>query len=164
MNEKTNRAIDMSRYIVNKCHSENYLISNLKLQKLLYYAQGFSLALIDKPLFDDDIEAWDFGPVVPSVYREYKVFGASEIPMIQSYFDYNFDSNTFLEEISFSNDIFNDYQTTIMDFIVNNYAKFSANALVTLTHKHIPWKESYDRNKSVISKESIKKYFKDNIK
>jgi uncharacterized phage-associated protein len=48
-------------------------ITNLKLQKLLYYSQAWYLANYDKPLFDDPIEAWVHGPVVPSVFQEYKV-------------------------------------------------------------------------------------------
>src|SRR5690606_17024633 len=56
------------------------LISNLKLQKLVYYAQGFSLALLDEPLFEDEIEAWMHGPVVPALYREFKTHGSAGIP------------------------------------------------------------------------------------
>jgi uncharacterized phage-associated protein len=56
------------------------LISNLKLQKLLYYAQGFHLALYDEPLFPEAIEAWTHGPVVPDLYRHYKKYGAGAIP------------------------------------------------------------------------------------
>ena len=44
------------------------LMTNMKLQKMLYYQQGFHLAYFGTPLFDKDIEAWMFGPVVPSVY------------------------------------------------------------------------------------------------
>ena len=43
------------------------LVSNLKLQKLLYYVQGFHLAVFGEPLFEEEIEAWMYGPVVPSV-------------------------------------------------------------------------------------------------
>ena len=50
------------------------LISNLKLQKLVYYAQGFHLALYDEPLFLEAIEAWTHGPVVPDLYRHYKKY------------------------------------------------------------------------------------------
>ena len=59
-------------------------ISNLKLQKLLYYAQGFHLALNDSPLFAESIEAWTHGPVVPVVYQLYKHAGASAIPRFRS--------------------------------------------------------------------------------
>ena len=55
-------------------------LSNLKLQKLLYYAQGFHLAIKNEPLFDEDIEAWTYGPVVPSVYNQYSQHGGDPIP------------------------------------------------------------------------------------
>ena len=55
-------------------------LSNLKLQKLVYYAQGFYLAIHDRPLFDDAICAWEHGPVVPSLYRRYKKYGSGGIP------------------------------------------------------------------------------------
>ncbi len=55
-------------------------IDHLKLQKLCYYAQGYSLALWQKPIFDDRIEAWEHGPVVPAVYHQYKEHGRISIP------------------------------------------------------------------------------------
>src|SRR5262245_32067863 len=55
-------------------------ISNLRLQKLLYYAQGWSLAQRGVALFPDKIEAWALGPVVPNVYHPLKSFGAGAIP------------------------------------------------------------------------------------
>jgi uncharacterized phage-associated protein len=58
---------------------EEARLSNLKLQKLLYYAQGHYLATAGQPLFDDRIQAWSHGPVVPTVYHEYKKFGRDNI-------------------------------------------------------------------------------------
>ena len=67
-------AVDVARYFLAQSDDDaGDIISNLKLQKLLYYAQGVTLALTGKPLFSDPIEAWQHGPVVPSVYRLYKV-------------------------------------------------------------------------------------------
>ncbi len=71
-----------SAYEVARClvrlaaHDEepDYL-TNLRLQKLLYYAQAWSLAMRDKPLFDDRIEAWPSGPVVPSVFDRFLGLG-----------------------------------------------------------------------------------------
>jgi len=60
---------DLMLYWANR---DGDLISNLKLQKLLYYAQAWHLVNFDVPLFGDSIEAWDFGPVIPNVYRQYK--------------------------------------------------------------------------------------------
>ena len=61
------KAIDIAKYFINELHPEP-----LKLQKLLYFAQGFSYAFYDKELFNDDFEAWVHGPVIPSIYHEYK--------------------------------------------------------------------------------------------
>lgn len=55
------------------------LMSNMKLQKMLYYQQGYHLAAFGTPLFDEDIEAWMYGPVVPCVYDHFKKFGAGGI-------------------------------------------------------------------------------------
>lgn len=57
------------------CEEYGDFLSNLKLQKLLYYAQGWHLALYDEPLFGEALEAWIHGPVVPSVYFHFKDFG-----------------------------------------------------------------------------------------
>lgn len=67
--ERRYSAMDIAKWFINEIHPEP-----LKLQKLLYLAQGFSYAFNDKPLFDDDIEAWVHGPVVPIVYNEYKEY------------------------------------------------------------------------------------------
>ena len=69
----------LSRNKVKTLGGEADLISNLKLQKLLYYAQGMHLALYDAPLFGDEIVAWRHGPVVESVYQKYKTNGSNAI-------------------------------------------------------------------------------------
>lgn len=74
------RAIDIARYIINKCTSDDHPISNLQLQKILYYVQKAFLDE-DMALFEDDFEAWQFGPVVPAVYYQYCGFGATPIRM-----------------------------------------------------------------------------------
>lgn len=66
-------------YIIHFSHEHGDPITNLKLQKLLYYAQAWYLALYDKPLFDDDFEAWVHGPVLPKIYRKYKQFAWNPI-------------------------------------------------------------------------------------
>ena len=63
---------------------EEELVTNMKLQKLLYYAQGFHLAVHGEPLFHDPIVAWSHGPVVPEVYHRFKHNGSSGISMEQA--------------------------------------------------------------------------------
>lgn len=57
------------------CNDHGDLITNLKLQKLLYYVQAWHLALHSKPLFSDKFEAWVHGPAIPSIYGKFKKFG-----------------------------------------------------------------------------------------
>lgn len=73
-------AIDIARYIIWYCKSHGYTISNLKLQKILYFVQAEFLVSAGAPCFYEDIEAWDFGPVIPEVYHEFKIYGSSGIP------------------------------------------------------------------------------------
>lgn len=78
------RAIELAKYIVKKCIDDNYAISNLQLQKILYYIQRDFLKK-DSIAFYDEIEAWQFGPVVPYVYYYYCGFGAMPINIPVSY-------------------------------------------------------------------------------
>ena len=82
-------ALDLSKYIVSKCINDGHPITNLQLQKILYYIQKDFLRGGERA-FPEDIEAWKFGPVVPNVYYSYCGFGAMPIslsgasPLIES--------------------------------------------------------------------------------
>jgi len=103
-------------------------ISNLKLQKLVYYAQAWHLALTGTPLFEDRIEAWMHGPVIPALYRTYKERGWQPIPR----------PTTTLEEI--------DAPTLgILDEVWDAYGQFSAKRLEEITHAEDPWKKARAR-------------------
>ena len=73
-------AVSIARFVINYSNKQEYGISNLKLQKIMYFIQAYFLITQDKPCFSDDIEAWDFGPVVPAAYHEFKQFGSGNIP------------------------------------------------------------------------------------
>lgn len=72
------KAVDLSKYIVTKCAVDDYPITNLHLQKILYYIQKDFLQK-DKLAFFEDVEAWQFGPVVPVVYYKFCGFGSMPI-------------------------------------------------------------------------------------
>lgn len=118
------------------------LISNLKLQKLVYYAQGFHLAIMDEPLFDSSIEAWAHGPVVPSLYHDYKEYGAGAIPA----------------PIGFDLESIDKETRDLLDEVYNVFGQFSAWKLRNMTHEEPPWKEAFEGS-GIISKTSMKKYF-----
>ena len=72
------KAMDLANYIVDKCIEDNAPITNLQLQRILYSVQKDFLKR-GSPAFSDDIEAWEFGPVVPNVYFDFCGFGAMPI-------------------------------------------------------------------------------------
>ena len=72
-------ASDVARFMVNLCIDDGHPISNLQLQKILYFCQLESYRRYDRPLFSDDFEAWRYGPVVPAVYRLFSIFGGLDI-------------------------------------------------------------------------------------
>ncbi len=73
-------ALNMAKYIIDKCTKDRNPISNLQLQKILYYIQREFLQQ-GAMAFSENIEAWQFGPVVPEVYKQYCGFGALPIRM-----------------------------------------------------------------------------------
>ena len=83
--------LDVCRYVINYSNDKDYGISNLKLQKVLYFIQAYFLISTPEQCFRERIEAWDFGPVVPEAYREYKQFGSSNIPNVSYYVEMDFD-------------------------------------------------------------------------
>lgn len=72
-------ACDVAKYVLKKCTDDGSPISNLQLQKILFFLQRDFLIQEGRPLFGDDIEAWQFGPVVPNVYYDYCIYGANSI-------------------------------------------------------------------------------------
>ena len=141
-------ALDVADFFVGLANSlPNSSIDNLKLNKLCYYAQGWSLAKFDRPLFNDTIEAWEYGPVIPSVYHTYKVCGNNPISEPSEVFD---EAQLDSDELSLLIDV---YLT---------YGKYASWELASMTHEQgAPWHEVFIRgaNRSIPLK-SIQEYFR----
>ena len=75
------KAITIAKYIIDKCTLDSNPISNLQLQKILYCLQRYYLRIQKLPLFEDDFQAWQFGPVILEVYYHYCGAGASKITL-----------------------------------------------------------------------------------
>lgn len=80
MGDNVKNALDLSKYIIGLCTADRKPISNLQLQKILYYIQREFLKR-GREAFSDEIHAWQFGPVVPKVYNNYCAFGSRTISM-----------------------------------------------------------------------------------
>lgn len=140
-------ANQIANYIVNLSnHSIEDEITNLKLQKLLYYAQGHYMAIIGEPLFEDSIQAWQHGPVISSVYQTYKSYGYNVIVTPKNNHDFSFIENK---------------TKLLVHKIITYYKQFSAAKLRIMTHEEKPWKNTYKHGLTnlVISNELIKAYF-----
>lgn len=74
-------AVEIARYVVKKCIADELPISNLQLQNILYFIQKSFLKNKNRVAFEDDIEAWKFGPVIPKVYYRYSGFGSMPITL-----------------------------------------------------------------------------------
>jgi len=120
-------------------------ISPLKLQKLLYFAQCASLSTDGKILFDSDIQAWQYGPVVKEIYHEYK--GRERDWLIETSGEY--------EKLD-------GREVRIVKGVWDLLGKYSAGELVTISHKHSPWLDNYKEgvNDIVIPIEDMLSFYK----
>ena len=143
-------AIDIAQNIINIYNARvdelvrNYdivpeYITNLKLQKLLYFVQAICLMVFGKKAFPEKILAWSYGPVVKEVYQQYKQNHAGEIS-----------SETNVKNISSG-------LYKIIDEVINSYGSIEANKLIDFTHEEEPWINT-EINKE-IDIELIKSYF-----
>lgn len=148
----TYNASDIADYFLWKAQEENQeLLSNMKLQKLVYYAQGLHLAVFEKPLFEDKINAWTYGPVVESLYHAYKVYGASGIPANPNFDPESIDADT----------------REFLDDVFNAFGQFSAIRLMEITHADQCWIDAQpsdtqpgDEISFDAMRECLKKYIK----
>lgn len=138
--------LDIAQYIIERCNSKNIAISNLKLQKILYFVQAEFLVSKGQPCFDEEIEAWDFGPVVPEVYYAYRMYGSANIPYVAK-------RRTFRKILPKDKKLLNE--------IIDECSKYSASALVEITHHQTPWLEAYKHFDNRIKLDSIKRYFEE---
>lgn len=116
-------------------------VTQLKLQKLLYYVQGWALGLEGKPRFDDALEAWAYGPVVYALRQEYGSHGRDPVPLPEP-----------LPALS---------DDPLLDAVLEVYATCEAEELIALTHLEQPWRETYKpfHSRMVIPTALMAEYF-----
>ena len=126
-------------------------ITNLSLQKILCWIQGFGVAFYDKFVFQDDCQAWPLGPVYPDIYHKYKC-------NVRSPIKYN-------SSISF--DVLSAEELEIIFYVCSYFGIYGGGVLAEFSHMERPWDDARDglepdeRTNKVITKEAIKDYFSD---
>ena len=139
-------AMDVARYILaTQGGIPGERITNLKLQKLLYYSQGYQLALNGRALFPEEIRAWGHGPVVPDVWRYYRSNRANPLP----------------KPARAPEGIAADEREGI-DSLIQSYGQYTAWRLRELTHQESPWVDAYNRGggHSAISLDTMQAFFR----
>jgi uncharacterized phage-associated protein len=111
----------IASHLIWEAHERGSFISNLKLQKLLYYAQAWHLAIYGQKLFAERFEAWVHGPVIPAIYGTYKKYGWRNID----------------EEVE--RPMFDDRTTEFLEELLDEYGPLDALRLEWLTHHEDPW-------------------------
>lgn len=153
-------AMDIAQYVINYAIDLGKPVSNLKLQKLLYYIQAKFLIENNNGCFEDDIENWRHGPVVTNVYDNFKKYGNQDIEEIQTgyrafeiddEFNFSYKKKKFKEENIELND------RELIKEVVNNLIDKDAWELVKMTHEEDPWKNT--ERGDIITNEAIYNYF-----
>lgn len=141
------KALDIASLFIQLANSlPNDQIDNLKLNKLCYYAQGWHLAKFGEPLFKENIEAWDYGPLIREVYYTYRVCGKEPIQEPAT----DFDESELPREV-----------LSLLSEVYINYGKYTSAALIDLTHRAgTPWRQVYEpKMNNIIENDLIKSYF-----
>ena len=150
--KKNHRSADaVADYFLLRVDIEGDYIGNSKMQKLCYFAQGWSLALRGKALFDDVFEAWALGPLLPPLFKRFKRYRWHPLNTYKRRTDC-------LKELDAEEQAF-------LDWIWDVYSRYSRNELMNITHEQTPWKEAHGDTKGIdpcreeITQASMKAYF-----
>ena len=119
-----------------------------QLQKLCYYAQAWHCALLGRPLFAEEFQAWIHGPVCPKLYPHYADYRWNKIPRLAG-----------------TSPKFSAETTDILRAVYNTYAKFDGAQLETLTHSELPWQQArggiapFEPSENIISTDLMGKFY-----
>ena len=141
------KAKAIANFFLAKGEAEGMPLSNMKLQKLVYFAHGWHLALIGAPLIDERIQAWEFGPVVRTLYDEFKSYGSAPITGRAQSLETTGAHLRFFEPDVPSTDT---QTVALLDRVWETYKKFNAYQLSALTHTAgSPWDVTWSANTGV---------------
>lgn len=136
---------DVAKYVLNYTGR----ITTMKLQKLVYYCQSWSLGWDEVPLFSEDFEAWANGPVCPQLFERHRGLFVVDASLFSDLSDFDFSSDAI----------------ETMNSVLSFYGDKEPQWLSELTHKEAPWKEARHgvpngaSCNNVISKESMQQYY-----
>ncbi len=150
-------ASSIAEFFIQKSNlsSPRKVITNKKIQKLVYYAQAWSLVINKRPIFDEKIEAWVHGPAIKSLYDRYKEFSFNAIKK---------------EPDSALINLITEEDRKILDQVWDVYGKYDSSYLEALTHSESPWQDAREGlsvdeiSENEITLESMKEFYSSKLK
>lgn len=154
-------ALAVANYLLKLAKEKGIDLQPLKLMKLVYIAHGFMLALFDRSALNprfDRVEAWKYGPVIPSVYHSFKCYGKGNIDKPTTVFVPTDDGKDFDVKTPMLED---ESLQLACEAALSNYGKYTGSRLVEMLHlKGTPWQRFYIEGRNTeIPDEETKDFF-----
>ncbi|KAA3436976.1 Panacea domain-containing protein [Rufibacter hautae] len=149
-------ALAVANFFLKKSFDTGEPVTNMKLVKLVYIAHGWYLGLSGQPLLTEPVEAWKYGPVVPSIYYSFKDYGGEAIRQMVTAGNATESSPVSLSDPDL---------VPFLEKIWEVYGQFSGVDLSAMTHQdQTPWKQVWDTqgkhsNNVIIPNDLIKEYY-----
>jgi uncharacterized phage-associated protein len=164
----------VANYFLTLAETDGKKLSPMKVQKLVYLAHGWHLGLTGKPLLDEQVQAWSFGPVIRSLYDEFREFGpddinrkAVEIDCVVGPDPLDVQFKIYQPAIDDNTTEDNTFTRRLLDRVWKVYGNYSAVQLANMTHESdSPWDEVSRRyggsipKYTTIPQDSIREFFK----
>ena len=139
------------------------MLTPLQVIKLVYISHGYTLAVCDRPLVPDKVEAWRYGPVIPSIYNTLKKYGGDPVPS-SVYCGTMAGTDATEKQKEFLTSIIPYKAKAVLDRVLKMYGKLTGIELMKLTHKKgSPWSTYYKKGvrRIVIPNRAIKKHYEE---
>ena len=148
-----NSALSIANYFVDKAICTGDQIKPLRLMKLVYIAHGYMLAILNRSALNprfDKVEAWKYGPVIPSVYHSFKQYGNNPIKEKTIIIDDENEKDGVYEVNVITPSLEGKDERSICDVVWKNYGSYSDSDLVTMLHKEgSPWAMVYVEGQNI---------------
>ncbi|SDJ95760.1 Uncharacterized phage-associated protein [Pedobacter sp. ok626] len=146
-------ALGIASHFIEKSFQEDIRLTNMQLQKMVYIANGFYLALKEKPLVNENVEAWSYGPVIRPLYDSLRVFGSGRI------------TNNLLSLYSSPVNLSDSDIKAVLEFTWKACKDKDGIQLSNWSHKEdSPWTKAVQEQKPIIPNEYMIDYFKKFLK
>lgn len=147
---------EIANEFIKRAQTRGIPLTHMQLQKLVYLAHGWALAVLDRPLVTDPVQAWDYGPVYPSLYSALRRYGSQPVTRQIEYAD--FDRNRPFVNAP-AEGLLSAEEHGLIDRVFQTYGRFQAFQLSALTHAPgSPWSQVGVQN-AVIPDDAIRQYF-----